>query len=99
MDQVGLQEVHHQGVQDWGDHHLRRHLCYQDLDHSEVLLHHQVHGNHLGRRYLMEHRPQDHYQCIHDVDKARPHHQDNHLDLDQRIPEEKVSDCQCDVVA
>ena len=28
LDQVGLQEVHHQGVQDWGDHHLCRCLCY-----------------------------------------------------------------------
>ena len=99
VDQVGLQGVRHQGVQDWGDHHLHRHLRYQDLDHSEVLLHHQVHSNHPGRCYLVEHHPQDCYRHICDVDKARPHHQDNHLDLDWRIPEEKVSDCQCHVVA
>ena len=98
VDQVGLQEVCHWGVQDWGDHHLCHHLRYQDLDHSEVLLHHQVHGYHLGHRYLMEYHPQDHYWGIRDVDKAEPHRQENHPDLDQRILEE-VNNCQCDVVA
>ena len=38
----------------------------------------------------MEHRPQDCYRCIRNVDKARPHHGDNHLDLDQCIPEVSV---------